>query len=69
MFKFTFEEVAGLLREVGFDEIEGEGRGMQLFVQALKRKKKIDSEAGMKKLTGSEREFRGTVGAEQWVKR
>jgi ubiquinone/menaquinone biosynthesis C-methylase UbiE len=37
MFKFTFEEVAGLLREVGFDEIEGEGRGMQLFVQALKR--------------------------------
>jgi len=37
MFKFTFEEVAGLLREVGFDEIEGEGRGLALFVQALKR--------------------------------
>ena len=37
MFKFTFEEVAGLLREVGFDEIEGEGRGLELFVGALKR--------------------------------
>lgn len=37
MFKFTFEEVAGLLREVGFDEIEGEGRGLELFVRALKR--------------------------------
>jgi len=37
MFQFTFEEVAGLLREVGFDEIEGEGRGLELFVRALKR--------------------------------
>jgi ubiquinone/menaquinone biosynthesis C-methylase UbiE len=37
MFKFTFEEVADLLGEVGFDEIEGEGRGLELFVRALKR--------------------------------
>jgi len=37
MFKFTFEEVADLLREVGFDEIKGAGTGPQLFVQALKR--------------------------------
>jgi len=37
MFKFTFEEVADLLREAGFDEIKGAGRGLQLFVRALKR--------------------------------
>jgi ubiquinone/menaquinone biosynthesis C-methylase UbiE len=37
MFKFTFNEAADLLREAGFDEIKGEGRGLQLFVQALKR--------------------------------
>jgi len=37
MFKFTFEEVADLLRESGFDVIEGEGKGLQFFVQALKR--------------------------------
>ena len=36
MFKFTFEEVAGLLREAGFDEIEGEGRGLALSVRAVK---------------------------------
>lgn len=37
MFKFTLEEVADLLREAGFDEIKGEGRGVQFFVRALKR--------------------------------
>lgn len=37
MFKFTFEEVADLLSEAGFDEIKGRGRGLELFVQALKR--------------------------------
>jgi ubiquinone/menaquinone biosynthesis C-methylase UbiE len=37
MFKFTFDEVAALLREAGFAEIKGGGRGLQWFVQALKR--------------------------------
>ncbi len=37
MFKFTFDEVAALLREAGFAEIKGDGRGLQWFVQALKR--------------------------------
>ncbi len=37
MFKFTFEEVADLVREAGFDEITGEGKGLQLFAQAWKR--------------------------------
>jgi ubiquinone/menaquinone biosynthesis C-methylase UbiE len=37
MFKFAFDEVADLLKEAGFDEIKGQKRGLQLFVQALKR--------------------------------
>jgi ubiquinone/menaquinone biosynthesis C-methylase UbiE len=37
MFKFTFDEVAALLREAGFAEIKGQGEGLQLFVQAIKR--------------------------------
>jgi ubiquinone/menaquinone biosynthesis C-methylase UbiE len=37
MFKFTFDEVAGLLREAGFDEIKGKARGLQFLIQALKR--------------------------------
>ena len=37
MFKFTFDQVADLLREAGFDEIKGKARGLQFFVQALKR--------------------------------
>lgn len=37
MFKFTFDEVAALLREAGFAEIKGDGRGLQWFVQAPKR--------------------------------
>jgi hypothetical protein len=37
MFKFTFDEIADLLREAGFAEIKGDGRGRQWFVQALKR--------------------------------
>jgi hypothetical protein len=37
MFKFTFEEVADLLKEACFDEIKGKERGLELFVQALKR--------------------------------
>jgi arsenite methyltransferase len=38
IFKFTFEEVADLLKEAGFDEIKGKGRGLELFVQTLKRR-------------------------------
>ena len=37
MFRFTFDEVADLLREAGFDGVEGKARGLQFFVQALKR--------------------------------
>jgi len=37
MFKFTFDQVADLLREAGFDEIKGKKNGLQFFVQALKR--------------------------------
>jgi ubiquinone/menaquinone biosynthesis C-methylase UbiE len=37
MFKFTFDEVVDLLREAGFDEIRGKEKGLELFVQALKR--------------------------------
>jgi ubiquinone/menaquinone biosynthesis C-methylase UbiE len=37
MFKFTFDQVADLLREAGFDEIKGKARGLQFFGQALKR--------------------------------
>jgi len=37
MFKFTFDQAADLLREAGFDEIKGKARGLQFFVQALKR--------------------------------
>ncbi len=36
MFKFTFDQVADLLREAGFDEIKGKARGLQFFVQAVK---------------------------------
>jgi len=36
MFKFTFEEVAALLREAGFAEIRGDGRGLHVFVEASK---------------------------------
>ena len=34
---FTLEEVVDLLKEAGFEEIKGEGKGLDLFVQALKR--------------------------------
>ncbi|MCK4431907.1 MAG: class I SAM-dependent methyltransferase [Candidatus Aminicenantes bacterium] len=34
---FTFEEVVDLLKEANFAEIKGEGKGLDLFVQALKR--------------------------------
>ena len=37
MFKFTFDEVASLLREAGFDEIKGKGKGVEFCVKALKR--------------------------------
>jgi ubiquinone/menaquinone biosynthesis C-methylase UbiE len=37
MFKFTFKDVVNLLREAGFDQISGEDRGVQFFVQAAKR--------------------------------
>lgn len=37
MFEFTFDEAIDLLREAGFDEIKGSGRGLQFFVQAIKR--------------------------------
>jgi ubiquinone/menaquinone biosynthesis C-methylase UbiE len=37
MFKFTFDEVADLLKEAGFDEVKGKARGLQFFAQAVKR--------------------------------
>jgi ubiquinone/menaquinone biosynthesis C-methylase UbiE len=36
MFGFTFEQVADLLRAAGFDEIEGQSKGLQWFVRAAK---------------------------------
>jgi hypothetical protein len=36
MFGFTFEQVADLLRAAGFDEIEGQSKGLQWFVRAKK---------------------------------
>jgi len=37
MFKFAFEEVADLMGEAGFGEIKGQRKGLQFFIQALKR--------------------------------
>jgi len=37
MFRFTLEEVVDLLREAGFDEIVGDGRGLSMFVRAVKQ--------------------------------
>jgi len=37
MFKFTFDQVADLLKEAGFDEINGKAGGLQFFVRAVKR--------------------------------
>jgi ubiquinone/menaquinone biosynthesis C-methylase UbiE len=37
MFRFSFKEVASLLKEAGFDEIEGKGKGMVLFIRGTKR--------------------------------
>jgi ubiquinone/menaquinone biosynthesis C-methylase UbiE len=37
MFKFTFDEVADLLKEAGFDEIKGKASGLQFLIRALKR--------------------------------
>lgn len=36
MFRFSFEEVASLLKEAGFDEIEGKGKGLVLFIRGVK---------------------------------
>jgi ubiquinone/menaquinone biosynthesis C-methylase UbiE len=36
MFKFTFEEVAALLREAGFEQAEGQGSGLEFVVSGLK---------------------------------
>jgi ubiquinone/menaquinone biosynthesis C-methylase UbiE len=36
MFRFTFQQVADLLKEVGFEKIEGEDRGWQLSVRGVK---------------------------------
>jgi ubiquinone/menaquinone biosynthesis C-methylase UbiE len=36
MFRFTFQQVADLLREASFEKIEGEDRGWQLFVRGVK---------------------------------
>jgi hypothetical protein len=38
MFKFTFDQAADLLKEAGFDEINGKASGLQFFVQAVKRR-------------------------------
>jgi len=37
MFRFTFDKVADLLREAGFDEIKGKASGLQFLIRALKR--------------------------------
>jgi ubiquinone/menaquinone biosynthesis C-methylase UbiE len=36
MFKFGFQDVADLLREAGFDQIKGQEKGLQFFVQGVK---------------------------------
>jgi ubiquinone/menaquinone biosynthesis C-methylase UbiE len=36
MFRFTFQQVADLLKEAGFEKTEGEDRGWQLFVRGVK---------------------------------
>lgn len=36
MFRFTVDDVAGLWREAGFDQIRGQGSGMKLSVQAIR---------------------------------
>jgi ubiquinone/menaquinone biosynthesis C-methylase UbiE len=36
MFRFSFEEIAGMLKEAGFDEIEGKRKGLILFIQGTK---------------------------------
>ncbi len=36
MFGFTFEQVDDLLRATGFDAIEGQSKGLQWFVRAIK---------------------------------
>jgi ubiquinone/menaquinone biosynthesis C-methylase UbiE len=36
MFKFTFDEVADLLKEAGFDEIKGKASRLQFLIRALK---------------------------------
>jgi ubiquinone/menaquinone biosynthesis C-methylase UbiE len=36
MFRFTFQQVADLLKEAGFEKIEGEDRGWQLSVRGVK---------------------------------
>jgi ubiquinone/menaquinone biosynthesis C-methylase UbiE len=36
MFRFTLQQVANLLREAGFEQIEGEDKGCQLFVRGVK---------------------------------
>ena len=36
MFRFSLEEVAGLLKGAGFEETEGKGRGLVLFVRGSK---------------------------------
>ncbi len=36
MFRFSYEDVAALLKETGFVDITGEKDGMQLYVQASK---------------------------------
>jgi len=37
MFKFTVEEVVGLLKQVGFVDVHGRERGLKFLVQAAKR--------------------------------
>ena len=36
MFKFSFDDVASMAREVGFEQIQGKGRGLQYFLLAAK---------------------------------
>jgi len=36
MFKFSFDDVASMARETGFEQIEGKGKGLQYFLLATK---------------------------------
>jgi ubiquinone/menaquinone biosynthesis C-methylase UbiE len=38
MFQFSFDEVASMVREAGFEQIHGKGKGLQYFLLATKQR-------------------------------